>query len=140
MSHRTAAWYAKPFPTFVDAIALVRRHLWLASEGFLLSDAEPDIWKVPAALYHRLIGIINISRYRIYDGGGSDFWEVWKWLEGVRIVTMCVVPIAVPIRRRRTQGRVFQREAGLQLRGLSAALRASGGLSSSRFGGEGAGD
>lgn len=34
MSHRTAAWYAKPFPTFVDAIALVRRHLWLASEGF----------------------------------------------------------------------------------------------------------
>ena len=32
--HRTAAWYAKPSPTFVDAIALVRRHLWLASEGF----------------------------------------------------------------------------------------------------------
>ena len=25
MSHRTAAWYAKPSPTFVDAIALVRR-------------------------------------------------------------------------------------------------------------------
>ena len=38
-----------------DAIALVRRHLWLASEGFSLSDAEPDIWKVPAALYHRLV-------------------------------------------------------------------------------------
>ena len=54
MSHRTAAWYAKPSPTFVDAIALVRRHLWLASEGFSLSDAEPDIWKVPA-LYHRLV-------------------------------------------------------------------------------------
>ena len=33
-AHRTAAWYAKPSPTFVDAIALVRRHLWLASEGF----------------------------------------------------------------------------------------------------------
>ena len=47
MSHRTAAWYAKPSPTFVDAIALVRRHLWLASEGFSLSDAEPDIWKGP---------------------------------------------------------------------------------------------
>ena len=39
----------------VDAIALVRRHLWLASEGFSLSDAEPDIWKVPRAQYHRLI-------------------------------------------------------------------------------------
>ena len=43
MSHRTAAWYAKPSPTFVDAIALVRRHLWLASEGFSLSDAEPRL-------------------------------------------------------------------------------------------------
>ena len=43
MSHRTAAWYAKPSPTFVDAIALVRRHLWLASEGFSLSDAEPGL-------------------------------------------------------------------------------------------------
>ena len=40
MSHRTAAWYAKPSPTFVDAIALVRRHLWLASEGFSLSAAS----------------------------------------------------------------------------------------------------
>ena len=54
-THRTAAWYAKPSPTFVDAIALVRRHLWLASEGFSLSAADPDIRKVPAALYHRLI-------------------------------------------------------------------------------------
>ena len=48
-AHRTAAWYAKPSPTFVDAIALVRRHLWLASEGFSLSAADPDIRKVPAA-------------------------------------------------------------------------------------------
>ena len=39
----------------MDAIALVRRHLWLASEGFSLSAADPDIRKVPAALYHRLI-------------------------------------------------------------------------------------
>ena len=54
-AHGTAAWYAKPSPTFVDAIALVRRHLWLASEGFSLSAADPDIRKVPAALYHRLV-------------------------------------------------------------------------------------
>ena len=45
MSHRTAAWYAKPSPTFVDAIALVRRHLWLASEGFSLSDADSALYK-----------------------------------------------------------------------------------------------
>ena len=55
MNHRTAAWYAKPSPTFVDAVALVRRHLWLASEGFSLSAADPDIRKVPATLYHRLV-------------------------------------------------------------------------------------
>ena len=27
----------------MDAIALARRHLWLASEGFSLSVADPDI-------------------------------------------------------------------------------------------------
>ena len=54
-AHRTAAWHAKPLPAFVDAIALVRRRLWLASEGFSLSAADPDIRKVPAALYHRLV-------------------------------------------------------------------------------------
>ena len=43
MTQRKAAWYDKPSPTFVDAIALVRRHLWLASEGFSLSVADPDI-------------------------------------------------------------------------------------------------
>ena len=37
---RRPAWYDKPSPTFVDAIALVRRHLWLASEGFSLSAAS----------------------------------------------------------------------------------------------------
>ena len=55
MIQRTAAWYAKPAPTFVDAIALVRRHLWLASEGFSLWPSEPDIQKFPSALYRRLI-------------------------------------------------------------------------------------
>ena len=37
IAQRAAAWYDKPSPTFVDAIALVRRHLWLASAGFSLS-------------------------------------------------------------------------------------------------------
>jgi len=55
ITQRTAAWYDKPSPTFVDAIALVRRHLWLASEGFSLSVADPDIRKLPVALYHRLV-------------------------------------------------------------------------------------
>ena len=42
ITQRTAAWYDKPSPTFVDAIALVRRHLWLASEGFSLSEKALD--------------------------------------------------------------------------------------------------
>ena len=54
-THRTAAWYAKPAPTFIDAIASVRRHLWLASEGFSMSAAEPDIQEIPANLYRRLV-------------------------------------------------------------------------------------
>ena len=55
MTQRKAAWYDKPSPTFVDAIALVRRHLWLASEGFSLSAADPDTQELPIALYHRLV-------------------------------------------------------------------------------------
>ena len=55
MTQRTAAWYAKPAPTFVDAIALVRRHLWLASEGFSMSAPHPDNEKAPTAFYARLI-------------------------------------------------------------------------------------
>ena len=52
---RTAAWYAKPTPTFVDAIALVRRYLLIASLSFSTSSLEDDIEKVPAKLYARLI-------------------------------------------------------------------------------------
>ena len=55
ITQRTAAWYDKPSPTFVDAIALVRRHLWLASEGFSLSAACTDTQELPAALYNRMV-------------------------------------------------------------------------------------
>ena len=53
MTQRKAAWYDKPSPTFVEAIALMRRHLWLASEGS--SAASPDTQELPVALYHRLV-------------------------------------------------------------------------------------
>ena len=55
LKHRRAAWYAKAAPTFVDAIALVRRHLWIASEGFSTSFPHPDDEKAPAPLYARLL-------------------------------------------------------------------------------------
>ena len=52
---RATAWYDKPSTTFVDAIALVRRHLWLASAGFSSSAASPDVQELPATLYHRMV-------------------------------------------------------------------------------------
>ena len=59
MIRRAAAWYAKPAPAFVDAIARVRRHLRLASESFSESFSMPaphlDSEKVPTAFYARLI-------------------------------------------------------------------------------------
>ncbi len=42
ITQRTAAWYIKPAPTFVNAIALVRRHLWMASHSFPTS--VPAAW------------------------------------------------------------------------------------------------
>ena len=52
---RAAAWYAKPAPTFVDAIALVRRHMWGACETFSMSQDKPDITKIPTPLFNRFI-------------------------------------------------------------------------------------
>ena len=43
LTQRQAAWYDKPAPTFVDAIALLRRHLWIASEGFSTSPPHPRL-------------------------------------------------------------------------------------------------
>ena len=61
MAQRTAAWYDKPPPTFVDAIALERRHLWLAPEGSSLSAADHDVRELPAAMYHRLVDCLAYS-------------------------------------------------------------------------------
>jgi hypothetical protein len=51
---RTAAWYAKPAPTFSDAIALVRRSLWLSST-FSTPPRIPLVHKVPPWLIERLL-------------------------------------------------------------------------------------
>jgi DDE superfamily endonuclease len=50
---RRAAWYHKSFPTFADALALVRKELW-AQEPFYGSLAETDTIKVPRAFVERL--------------------------------------------------------------------------------------
>jgi hypothetical protein len=49
---RQAAWYAKPLPTFSDAIAVVRSQLWYHLY-FQLSSAPADIQKVPTEIIER---------------------------------------------------------------------------------------
>ncbi|MGB8645572.1 MAG: transposase [Anaerolineae bacterium] len=46
---RQTAWYAKTVPTFSDALAAVRQHLW-RHPGFLMSLFKVDIAKVPELL------------------------------------------------------------------------------------------
>ncbi len=57
-SPRQAAWYAKSLPTFSDALALVRQHLWAAYPTFRLSNDEPDILKIPKPLFDTLISTL----------------------------------------------------------------------------------
>ena len=50
---RQAAWYHKSYPTFADALALVRKELW-ARETFRESSWQTDTVKVPRAFMERL--------------------------------------------------------------------------------------
>lgn len=50
---RQAAWYHKSYPTFADALALVRKELW-TQETFRGSPADTETVKVPKAFLERL--------------------------------------------------------------------------------------
>ena len=50
---RQAAWYPKAEPTFVDALAAVRRHLW-ATWHCAASHADPDPTPIPRPLWDSL--------------------------------------------------------------------------------------
>ena len=52
---RTAAWYDKTSPSFADAIAMVRRHLWVQQGTFMPSEREHESIKVPRLLYRRML-------------------------------------------------------------------------------------
>jgi hypothetical protein len=49
---RTTAWYAKPRPTFSDALAAVRLELWRLPH-FQMSNTNRDIAKLPKAIFNR---------------------------------------------------------------------------------------
>jgi hypothetical protein len=51
------AWYAKPLPTFADALAVVRRRLW-ASLLFQTSPLAADPQKIPPTLVDHLCGLL----------------------------------------------------------------------------------
>ena len=50
---RQAAWYTKALPTFSDTLAFVRQRLWPATISWM-SPEEPDMVKIPKALFTRL--------------------------------------------------------------------------------------
>jgi hypothetical protein len=51
---RQTAWYRKSYPTFSDALALVRKELWAQEATFCGSLREVDTLKVPRAFVKRL--------------------------------------------------------------------------------------
>jgi hypothetical protein len=53
VSPRQAAWYTKSTPTFADALALVRSHLWRYTH-FSLSHKDYDLVQIPRPLFECL--------------------------------------------------------------------------------------
>jgi hypothetical protein len=51
---RQTAWYRKSYPTFSDALALVRKELWAQEETFCGSAQQTDTVKVPREFMERL--------------------------------------------------------------------------------------
>ena len=52
---RSCAWYDKSAPTFADAIAATRRHLWSSATISPTSSPELDMVKIPTDFYHRML-------------------------------------------------------------------------------------
>jgi hypothetical protein len=55
---RQAAWYVKPWPTFSDALALVRQQLWAVHPTFQTSTLEVDMLNIPKPLFDSLISTL----------------------------------------------------------------------------------
>ena len=81
---RSAAWYTKSEPTFIDAIALARRHLWFASATFCLSPAKPGYATNPDAVVqqvHRIARLCSLNvqsrvkrTYSLSGDSGNAGW------------------------------------------------------------------
>jgi hypothetical protein len=51
---RKTAWYAKSYPTFSDALVLVRRELWTHQQSFCGSGVETETVEIPREFINRL--------------------------------------------------------------------------------------
>jgi hypothetical protein len=54
LPHRRTAWYPKGEPTFSDALAAVRRSLWVEAARFPASPRAADRVEVPRSVLDRL--------------------------------------------------------------------------------------
>ena len=53
---RTSAWYTKEEPTFSDALAVVRRHIWFGLWGkYIESAPNPDYILIPTPVFNGLV-------------------------------------------------------------------------------------
>jgi hypothetical protein len=53
---RQSAWYAEPEATFLDALAAVRRHLWMSGQAYAPPPMRaPDVADSPAYLFAALV-------------------------------------------------------------------------------------
>jgi hypothetical protein len=57
LSTRASAWYNKPQPTFSDALAQVRQHLW-RTWTFTTSIEKTEIVKIPTAVFEHLTEVL----------------------------------------------------------------------------------
>lgn len=59
---RRSAWYVKKEPTFSDALAVVRRHIWFGLWGkYVESTPNPDYVLIPASVFNGLVDSICYS-------------------------------------------------------------------------------
>ena len=63
----------RPALPFADAIALVRRHLWVQQGTFMPSEREHESIKVPRLLYRRMLDTLAYaaSLYKAEPTGNS---------------------------------------------------------------------
>jgi hypothetical protein len=63
ISVEATAWYHQPEPTFVDGLALVRRHFWHA-RFVMYSTAAPEFVPFPREAFDLLLAGFPLATYR----------------------------------------------------------------------------